>query len=90
MNITAEQIERLIKAGNALSVAMWQYQMDVDEDPPYKHRQMMQEWENAVTAMSSNKPVQQALLNEDKDEDEDIEPGSLYDQMRDDHFFMKD
>ena len=41
-----------IVCGNAMSVAMYQYQMDVDFDPPQKHRDIMDRWENAVKAMN--------------------------------------
>lgn len=49
---TERRVGAVIQAGNAMSVAMYQYQMDVDCDPPQKHRDMMNEWENAVKAMN--------------------------------------
>lgn len=45
---TESEVDELIKAGNAMSVAMYQYEMDVDDDPPQKHRDMMNAWEAAV------------------------------------------
>lgn len=49
---TKSEVDELIKAGNAMSVAMYQYQMDVDDDPPQKHRDMMNAWEAAVLRFS--------------------------------------
>lgn len=49
---TESEVDELIKAGNAMSVAMYQYQMDVDDDPPQKHRDMMNAWEAAVRRFS--------------------------------------
>ena len=49
---TESEVNELIKAGNAMSVAMHQYQMDVDDDPPQKHRDMMNAWESAVRHLS--------------------------------------
>ena len=49
---TESEVNELIKAGNAMSVAMYQYQMDVDDDPPQKHRDMMNAWESAVRRLS--------------------------------------
>lgn len=49
---TESEVNELIKAGNAMSVAMYQYQMDVDDDPPQKHRDMMNAWESAVRRIS--------------------------------------
>ena len=45
---TESEVNELVKAGNALSVAMKQYEIDVDEDAPYKHREMMSRWEDVV------------------------------------------
>ena len=49
---TERRVSAIIEAGNAMSVAMYQYQMDVDFDPPQKHRDIMDRWENAVKAMN--------------------------------------
>lgn len=38
---------RMIEAGNAMYDALRRYEMDVDEDPPYKHRAMMEAWESS-------------------------------------------
>jgi hypothetical protein len=45
---THSDVEELIKCGNAMSTAMYSYQMDVDDSPPQKHRDMMMRWEQAV------------------------------------------
>lgn len=50
---TESEVRELIKAGNAMSVAMRQYEMDVDDDPPQKHRDMMNAWERAVIRFSN-------------------------------------
>jgi hypothetical protein len=48
---TESEVAELIKCGNAMSTAMYAYQMDVDDSPPQKHRDMMMRWEQAVVRL---------------------------------------
>ena len=41
-------IAEIIKAGDVMHEAMVRYQMDVDDDPPMKHRDMMEAWTEAT------------------------------------------
>lgn len=41
-------IAEIIKAGDVMHEAMVRYQMDVDDDPPMKHRDMMEAWTDAT------------------------------------------
>ena len=41
-------IAEVIRAGDVMHEAMVRYQMDVDDDPPMKHRDMMEAWTTAT------------------------------------------
>jgi hypothetical protein len=41
-------LARIKEAGEAMRNALVAYQMDVDEDPPYKHRAMITAWDAAI------------------------------------------
>ncbi len=45
--------QELIRAGDAMYDAMRRYEMDVDEDPPMKHREMMDAWDAAKQSSPS-------------------------------------
>ena len=50
----AKTIDALVAACRELMAAMRDYEMDVDTDPPHKHREMMRRAVDAIQAASKD------------------------------------
>jgi len=52
------QLAELVEAGGKLQVALKQYEMDVDEAPPFRHKQMMGNWDFAIAKINQSEEEQ--------------------------------